>query len=224
MKRTCFWGGFFIMNIHTAHNRILFFKSKFNLKISDDEIVSILGSEGILKVEVNPVEIALNLVGRSWKWGAKQWQAPHFFDCSSLSKWVFGHAGLWLPRRPEQQFRLFLQMNWVYACGGVVSLRPGDVVFVNSVYTRGQIDPQKDPNRISHVLIITEDSNLVCAANSELGRGVVKVSFSELIKTRKILGLGRVASGGMVFEYDPKREIETDEDIFYILERHLNLK
>lgn len=209
------------MNIHSTQNRILFFQSKFNLKISEAKIVSILESQGIKKVSTEPTEIAKSLIGSSWKWGARQWHAPHFFDCSSFSKWVFGHMGLWLPRRPEQQFRLFLQMNWIYAFAGPVSLQRGDIVFVNSVYTRGQIDPNKDPNRVSHVLIAVGDYDLICTANSELGRGVVKVSFMDLIKTRKILGVGRIPQGAMVLEFDPKREIETDEDIFYILEHHL---
>jgi cell wall-associated NlpC family hydrolase len=211
----------FIMNIHSTQNRILFFKSKFNLTVSDEHICSILESKGIIKVEADTPALAESLLGRSWKWGARQWQAPQFFDCSSFSKWVFGHEGLWLPRRPEQQFRLFLEMNWVYASGGAISLKRGDIVFVNSVYTDGKLDPKKDPNRISHVLVALGNNELVCAANSELGRGVVKTSFSELVKTRKILGVGRLPRGGVTFEYDPKREIETDEDVSYIVKRGL---
>lgn len=209
------------MNIHSTQNRILFFKPKFNLTVSDEYLCSILASKGIHRVEVDFQSLAESLVGRSWKWGARQWQAPEFFDCSSLSKWTFGHRGLWLPRRPEQQFRLFLEMNWIYASGAASNLQRGDIVFVNSVYTAGKLDPKKNPNRISHVLVALGNSELVCASNSELGRGVVKTSFPELVKTRKILGVGRVPQGGITFEYDPKREIETDEDISYIIKREL---
>jgi hypothetical protein len=48
------------------------------------------------------VEVAASLIGRPYVWGA---EGPGEFDCSGLTQYVYGKAGIELPRRAISQSR-----------------------------------------------------------------------------------------------------------------------
>ena len=62
-------------------------------------------------------------IGKPYVWGA---EGPNTFDCSGLMQWIFGKAGLKLPRTAREQQRVATP---------VTDPRPGDLVFYNSPAT-----------------------------------------------------------------------------------------
>jgi len=68
------------------------------------------------------VQEAYNQLGKPYSWGAS---GPNSFDCSGLTMWAWGHAGVSLPHSSQAQ----------YSSGPHVSqgdLQPGDLVFYGS--------------------------------------------------------------------------------------------
>ncbi|WP_131823726.1 C40 family peptidase, partial [Mycobacterium talmoniae] len=68
------------------------------------------------------VRAALSRLGRPYVWGAA---GPHQFDCSGLTQWAYGQAGLHLDRTTYQQIH-----QGIAVPRGQV--RPGDLVFPNA--------------------------------------------------------------------------------------------
>lgn len=131
---------------------------------------------------------AKSLVGKAqWKWGSKSWEAPHYFDCSSLTQWLYEQIGVSIPRRVRQQFE--------YCClhGKIVKLEhieSGDLLFTTSPYFQGKrVDTQK---QFGHVLIVSGHNQAICSSSSELGKGVVEIGFDQLFSTRMFCGAGRI--------------------------------
>jgi cell wall-associated NlpC family hydrolase len=50
-----------------------------------------------------PVELAADLIGRPYVWGA---EGPNAFDCSGLMQYIFAKVGIDLPRRAIDQSRV----------------------------------------------------------------------------------------------------------------------
>ena len=48
-------------------------------------------------------DLAKRLEGKPYKYGAKMSDAPDFFDCSLFTQYVFGKAGVKLPRTAIEQ-------------------------------------------------------------------------------------------------------------------------
>lgn len=65
------------------------------------------------------VKLALSQVGRPYVWGGT---TPAGFDCSGLVQWVFGKAGVQVPRLSGQQYRAGTPVT-------KAKLQPGDLVF-----------------------------------------------------------------------------------------------
>ncbi len=204
--------------------------------ISKDEALEILKKKNVRPIEVNIIELAKELVGRAqWKWGACQSEAPHFFDCSSLTKWLYGQKGIWIPRRAHQQFDFFpygqmlfsvsVTERWDSAMKKQVieEIVEGDLIFVSSPYKRG-VKTDLD-ERIGHVCIASGAEQAICATNSEFGTGVVELPISTLFKSRKLSGIGRVIpdeADVTTFTFPSEREIETTDDIHVIVLQSLS--
>lgn len=59
---------------------------------------------GCTIVPTDLIALARSCVGRStYRRGARAREAPGTVDCSSFTKWIFGRAGIWIPRRSIQQ-------------------------------------------------------------------------------------------------------------------------
>ena len=205
------------MFYHAAENRCAVDFGLLGLPISEEEALGILKSKGFEQIDVNVVAIAENLVGKAeWKWAARSWDAPKYFDCSSLTMWIYAQRGIEIPRRSIQQFE-FCRKQGEGVRRDDLLLR-GDLIFITSPYFNGKL--VGDHSGIGHVCLHVGKGNVICATNSEFGTGVVNLSFHELFHTRKICGVGRVIPGGsnvITLKTPPHREIKTSDDIKHII-------
>src|SRR5581483_8936836 len=77
---------------------------ELRLPISRDQALKLLWTKGFRVVDVNVSELAKSRVGKAiYKRGAPFYQAPFTVDCSTLTKWVYSKAGVWLPRHSIDQ-------------------------------------------------------------------------------------------------------------------------
>lgn len=203
------------MTFRNVGNRVAADLASFNLSISNEEALNILGERKIRPIEVDIADQAKCLVGvAKWRWGSKQWEAPHYFDCSALTKWLYGQIGIWLPRRTTQQYELCKKQ------GGIVELSDmtsGDLVFSSSPFKNGVRTNSDDG--IGHVSIAVGSDRIISATNSELGCGVVCLTIDEISATRKIRAIGRVCQLENIttFLFPPGIEVESSDDVKYIL-------
>lgn len=169
-----------------------------------EEIITLLRREGYEFSLANLIHRAQSQIGRPYKRG--QWMregTPTSFDCSSFTKWNFGQAGIWLPRRSGQQFE----------CGENVdleSLRACDLVF-----TRGPQNYQVGSPRtkIGHVAIASSPETIIHAVPE---RGVIEESLSAL-NSRGPIFAKRVVSMDVETVTSPSwRRMETDDDIKHL--------
>jgi cell wall-associated NlpC family hydrolase len=196
-------------------NRVAVDFTSLNLSISYEEALSILNDRKIRPISVNVIDLAKSLVGVAmWRWGSKQWEAPYYFDCSALTKWLYGQIGLWLPRRALQQLEFCKKDGKIIE---PANLTPGDLVFSSSHFKNG-VRTNSDEG-IGHVFIATGDNRAISATNSELGCGVTSMHIEEIASTRKIRAIARVCELGTITTLlvPPGVEIESSDDIKYIL-------
>lgn len=182
-----------------------------------DTALGILQKRGIRKINVDLIAVAEGLVGKAgWKLPSPQSDAPHHFDCSSLTKWIYGRRGILIPRRPAQQFEFCRDHGQLL--GRDELLAPGDLVFLTSPFVNGKRTDEH--NGIGHVCLMAEDGDVICATNSEFGTGVVKIPFHQLFATRKSCGAGRIIPRGaevITLEIPLAREAESSDDIRWIV-------
>lgn len=183
--------------------------------VSIEKAFSILKENGINEIEICMLSIAKELVTKAqWKLRSGQWEAPLFFDCSSLTKWLYGQKGIWIPRRPIQQF------EHCKKSGESISLehaKQGDLMFTTSQFKNGVRIGDNDG---WHVFFVSDNKKAICATNSEFGIGVVEVPFTEIFKTRKLRKIYSVTERRIpltTFLIPPNREIETSDDIKHII-------
>jgi cell wall-associated NlpC family hydrolase len=68
------------------------------------------------------LEVAINHIGDPYVYGA---EGPHAFDCSGLTSFSFGKAGLYLPRSADDQYRFVRHIPKRH-------LHRGDLMFFHS--------------------------------------------------------------------------------------------
>ncbi len=172
------------------------------------------------------VETAKNRIGQSmWKLPSRMHEAPHKFDCSSLTKYVWGVQGIWLPRRPVQQLEFCRQYGLFIgnSLEDMAKMKPGDLVFVSSTYRAGEVDDSHDGY---HVCLHADRDHVVCATKSELGEGIVLIPYSKLYETRKLKAIVRVHPNPdqlFTFQIPEDRDIETVDDLYRIVEQAVEL-
>ncbi|MFC7687355.1 NlpC/P60 family protein [Ureibacillus sp. GCM10028918] len=96
---------------------------------------------------------AKNYIGAKYKYGATLAEAPKLFDCSSYTQFVFGKAGVQLPRVSRDQASTGVAVS-------ASNLQAGDLMFftMNDTYTDG---------RVAHVGIYMGDGNMIHASTSK---------------------------------------------------------
>ncbi|MBI3626601.1 C40 family peptidase [Candidatus Uhrbacteria bacterium] len=151
------------------------------LPISDALALDILLHKGFRQMRVEIVRIALNQAGRvRYCRGAAIEKAPGLVDCSSFTKWVYGQAGIFLPRRSIQQRE----------CGQPVrqsAVRPGDLLFTSGRNDWYHDDPA---DGVGHVGILTDRHTVVHAADEQ--SGVIESSLDEFTRRDKFRGARRI--------------------------------
>jgi len=193
-----------------------------DVPLDEDAIFEILKEKGFRRVDVDMVSLSESVIGKaSWKLPSGQWEAPHYFDCSSFTKWIYGQYGIAIPRRPRQQFEFCRAEGKELAQDELLIV--GDLLFVSSPFVHGKRTDEH--NGIGHVCLMANSEEVVCATNSELGKGVVKIPFHELCATRKICGAGRIIpndSKPVTLLTPPHREIETSDDVKWVILQSLS--
>lgn len=71
------------------------------------------------------IALARTQIGRPYVWGGANPSTS--FDCSGLTQWAFGQAGIALPRTAQDQFDATVRLS-------PSDLRPGDLVFFALTY------------------------------------------------------------------------------------------
>ena len=107
------------------------------------------------------VELAKKQLGKKYVWAAN---GPNSFDCSGLTKYIFGKVGINLERVSYNQ-----ATQGIYVAKA--NLQPGDLVFFSG------INSSSKSAKISHVGIYIGNGKFVHAANSK--RGVVTDELSD---------------------------------------------
>jgi len=141
-----------------------------------------------IQVCADIVDLARNLVGKaSWKLKAKEHEAPYFVDCSSLTKRLYLQKGILIPRLAIDQFQFCRIFGKTITLEEVL---PGDLIFVGCPFSWGIFTGEQRP--FGHVCLVSGQNTIVCASNSELGTGVLEISFEQLFRTRAFSGAGRI--------------------------------
>lgn len=203
------------MIFRNVGNRIAVDFAALEVDVSEREALSILAERGIRPIDVELLTLVENLAGRArWRWGSKQWEAPHYFDCSALIKWLYGQLGIWLPRRVLQQHDYCLRNGMIISLPEAI---PGDLLFLSSHYRNGR--RTDDDDGLGHICLVVDDQFAISATNSELGTGIVKHPIDFLASTRKVRAVGRVCRLDSITTLltPPGLEIESSEDIKYII-------
>ncbi|MEU4314149.1 NlpC/P60 family protein [Nocardia sp. NPDC024068] len=102
------------------------------------------------------VKTALAQVGDPYVWGA---EGPGSFDCSGLTQYAAGKAGVSIPRVADDQYRKLPRVN-------PGDIRPGDLIFPASSYKNG---------KMGHVMMYIGDGRCVHAPRT--GRDITTTSL-----------------------------------------------
>jgi peptidoglycan DL-endopeptidase LytE len=99
------------------------------------------------------LEEAKKYIGAKYKFGATLAEAPNLFDCSSYTQFVFGKAGVQLPRVSRDQASKGVAVS-------TSNLKAGDLLFftMKDTYTDG---------RVAHVGIYMGDGSMIHASTSK---------------------------------------------------------
>jgi len=132
-------------------------------------------------------------------------------------KWIFGRAGIWIPRRSLQQ------RDWVGNGGHAVNdrddVRAGDLVFAAGWRDYYETDPA---HGVGHVGIVSDARTVIHAVNSSVG--VVESPLEKFLHLDRFRGARRMIPPDCVvltLETPPEREVETEDDLRWMILQRL---
>lgn len=197
------------MLYRTIHGRCAVNFHDWSTNLPHDKLELLLKECSFEVLPVNLFEVARSCIGVSaYKLRAHVAEAPHTVDCSSFTKWVYGCAGVWLPRLAIQQ-----------SCHGYAvlhnNLQPGDLLFTSGCNGYYLSDPQCT---IGHVGILTDVKTVIHAANKHVG--VIESPIEVFLNERAFRLARRYLPRGealRTLRIPEGLEIETSDDIFWHL-------
>ncbi len=193
-------------------NRCAISFRELRLPVSDAEALAILQKKKFHVVRADILGLARSVVGKAqYKRGSRLYEAPFYFDCSSLAGWLYGQLGIRIPRRSIQQFKFGVNAS-------IQELRAGDLVFVSGHIDYYYVDKAKG---VGHVGIATGEGTIIHAANRKYG--VVESAVSAFIGD-KFRGVRRIIQdfGELItLETPPEREIVNSADIRWVILQNL---
>lgn len=118
------------------------------------------------------IKIARELVGRPYKYGAKEEEAPNFFDCSLFTRYVFKQIGVKLPRTAIEQ-------AMVGKKAALSKIKEGDIIFM-----KGEIGRYNKyfPQGIGHAGIYIGKNKVIHADRKRISGRYEDIYHPELIK------------------------------------------
>jgi cell wall-associated NlpC family hydrolase len=127
------------------------------------------------------VSLARSVIGKAeFVRGLDISHAPWKCDCSSFTKWLYAHSGIWIPRLTVEQC----------ICGKPVSLteaRAGDLIF--TLGSKYNFYPPYMPNGVGHVGIMTHERTVISCMWCH---GVVELPLDEFLKKREFRAVRRI--------------------------------
>jgi cell wall-associated NlpC family hydrolase len=122
-------------------------------------------------------EEAKKLLGVPYKYGAKSEEAPKFFDCSSLTQYLYKKIGVELPRSSILQAVAGKEIFYPQE-----KLEVGDLIFFRGQrgHYNDELFPNHPPVYIGHVAVYIGDEKIIHATGSA-GK-VVEENLKEFIK------------------------------------------
>lgn len=203
------------MKYMAVANRCAVELKDLHLPISRDESLAILISKGFTILNVDIIALAQECVGvAKYRRGARLYEAPEVFDCSSFIKWLYAQRGIWLPRRSVQQRELGEMVFFE-------DLSKDDIIFVSG-YINYYINDRSDG--VGHVGIYTGNKTVIHAANKK--NGIIESSVEEFIGT-KFRGIRRYTPKDVeviTLQTPEGREIESADDIKWIILQSLDVR
>lgn len=154
--------------------------------------------------------------GAKYRRGARMKEVPYVFDCSSLVKWFYSQYGIWVPRRSIQQHKVGISITELNR------FSPGDLILTES---NGRNYYETNPEwGIGHVSIATGAETVIHASRG----GIRETDIAEVRgeKLEKYRGARRIVKNPQdfyVFRCNPYWEVETSDDIGWIILQNLNL-
>ncbi len=183
-------------------------------EVEEKSALDVLRGHGFQFLSVDPVETAMNWVGKArYERAALMSLAPEVVDCSGFVKWVYGRMGLHLPRRSVQQCRLGMPVD------DRQSLLPGDLVFSQSRHNRQM---PGDPVPVGHAGMYI-GNNTVVHSTRESG-GVETIALPQFWRLG-FAGARRILPRRMVTAVIPEGwETERADDMICVVYDTLKLK
>jgi len=200
------------MEYRAVGNRCAANLGSMRLPVTHKEALAILVSKGFGVLEVDLVALARQCIMSSkYRRSAKPSEAPAIVDCSSFIKWLYAQRGIWLPRRSIQQ------RDWQR---DISPIPFREIIRNDVVFSSGWIDYyHNDPSDgVGHVGLATGEGTIIHAANKKVG--VVETSTEKFVDESRFRGVRRYIPKGedvLTFETPPEREIETADDIRWII-------
>ena len=127
---------------------------------------------------------ARKYLGKPYKYGAKLYHAPAYFDCSSFVKFLYRKVGIDLPRpsiRMAEEGRTVQKK--------IKALRPGDILYFRGMQGRYNL---KFPQGIGHVAIYIGDSKAIHAKWKVGGGTVMEENAKNLLLRKDLIIIKRI--------------------------------
>lgn len=195
------------MIIHAVGNRCAVNLDSLNVSLSRLEVLSLLEREGFRVLEVDMMALARSHIGRAaYRRCAFMREAPQVVDCASLIKWMYAHAGIWLPR----DLLLWVDLGTPV---DLADIAQGDLIFTNG-YSNRRVERVGD---VGHVGIATDSGTVIHATNRI---GIEEIPVDSFLARRTFCCARRVIAeqaGLVTLSIPPHQEIEISQDIEWML-------
>ena len=138
------------------------------------------------KLQKRLVHFAKKHLGKPYKYGAKSWQAPRIFDCSSFVQYLYKRIGIDLPRTALQQAHLGKRIN-----PQKEKLEIGDLIFIKGKW--GHYNPEFLQG-IGHVAMCVREGKIIHAKwNEKKKSGKVRIDpLSKILKRKDLIIIKRI--------------------------------
>lgn len=156
------------------------------------------------KLKKRLVHFAKKHLGKPYKYGARIWEAPRYFDCSSFVQYLYKRIGIDLPRTALEQAYFGKKINLKKpAVHTEERLEIGDLIFLKGSLGRYDL---KFPQGIGHVAIYIGEGKVVSAycesmsnkaswekknPGSEIGK-VKQQSVKDILKRKDLVVIKRI--------------------------------
>lgn len=128
-------------------------------------------------------------LGKPYQYGARLYQAPRVFDCSSFIQYLYQRIKINLPRTALEQAHFGRVINLKKE-----KLKIGDLIFLHGQW--GHYNPEF-PQGIGHVMMYVGNDQIIHAKSRHNKKGinvgrVKKDSFKKIVSTNKITVIKRI--------------------------------